>query len=111
MGIAFVLGLIYMCFVRVFSGIIVWLVIILYFAITAVLTYFVYSKYKDTKDYLNEHDGEEYGDNTESNKDFYFVLFIILCSILGLSLLGLICLFNDIRLAVAIIKTATIFIV
>lgn len=44
-GIVFVLGILYMLFVRIFSGIIVWLIIALYFILMAVLTYFIYDKY------------------------------------------------------------------
>jgi len=44
-GIALVLGFLYMLFIYLFAGIIVWLVILLYFIIIAALAYFCRWKY------------------------------------------------------------------
>lgn len=43
--IVFVLGLVYMLFVRIFSGIIVWLIILLYFILLGILGIWMYQKY------------------------------------------------------------------
>lgn len=59
LGIAFVIGLVYMLFVRVFAKIIVWIVILIYIALMAVLTYFCYNKYDEIKLYLEENDNVE----------------------------------------------------
>lgn len=46
-GIAFVLGLLYMIFLRIFAGLLVWIAIISYFAGIIVLGYFSYKKASD----------------------------------------------------------------
>ena len=45
-GIAFVLGILYMLFTRVFAGVLVWLSILLYFIGIGVLTWLCYDRYK-----------------------------------------------------------------
>jgi len=41
-GIIFLLGIVYMLFVRIFSGVIVWLMIILFFILLALLGIFIH---------------------------------------------------------------------
>jgi len=41
-AIVFILGIIYMLFVRIFSGVIVWVIILLYFALLAALGIYVH---------------------------------------------------------------------
>lgn len=43
-AIVFVLGIIYMLFVRVFSGVIVWVIILLYFLLLALLGIYVHTR-------------------------------------------------------------------
>lgn len=43
-GIVFVLGILYMLFTRIFAGVIIWICIILYFAVIIALGYFVFDK-------------------------------------------------------------------
>lgn len=44
-AIVFGLGVIYMLFVRIFSGVIVWVIILLFFILLALLGCFLYNKY------------------------------------------------------------------
>ena len=42
--IVFLLGIVYMLFVRIFSGVIVWVIILLFFIILALLGIYIHSK-------------------------------------------------------------------
>lgn len=43
-AIVFLLGIVYMLFVRIFSGVIVWVIILLFFIILALLGIYIHSK-------------------------------------------------------------------
>lgn len=49
-GFAVLIGLIYMVFLRFFSGLIVWIVIAAYIILMAVLGYIAYLKFKTIED-------------------------------------------------------------
>lgn len=54
-----------MLFVRIFSGVIVWLVIICYFVLLALLGIYLYEKSKEIDQAIKDNDGREEGSNTE----------------------------------------------
>lgn len=115
-GFAVLIGLIYMVFLRIFSGLIVWLVIIAYLILMAVLGGVAYQKFKmidsnQTTDAQSSSSDGNLGSNTDSNKDTYRITAYVLWGICGLSAIGVLCYFNKIRLAIAIIKTATLYII
>lgn len=63
-GIVFALGVVYMLFVRLFSGIIVWLCILAYFVVIIILGIFLYLKAKDIKTWIttNGYEKDPYTD-------------------------------------------------
>jgi len=98
-----------MGFVRIFSGAIVWLMILLYFILLALLGSFLYDKNLTIKDNITANDGVEFEGNTEDTRKTYEYTAYAIGIIWILSLIGLFCMWNNIRLAIAIIKTATGF--
>ena len=57
-GIALIGGFIYMLFIYLFSGIIVWLVILFYFILLAAIAYFCYWKYNNISDAMDYNEKE-----------------------------------------------------
>jgi len=63
-AIVFVLGFAYMMFVRFLSGVIVWLIILLFFLFLGLLGLFIYQKSLDIKQEIKNNDGNDLGENT-----------------------------------------------
>lgn len=106
LGIAFALGVFYMLFIRIFSGVIVWLIIILYFAALIILGWLFYDK----ADEIAEEESAGTSDSassTSNNEESYRYTGYVIWAIAGICFIGLLCLWNNIKLAIAIIKTAT----
>lgn len=108
-GIIFLLGIIYMIFVRIFSGVIVWICIILFFILLALLGAWVHNKSLAIEQAIKDNDGIEYEGNTADSRDTYLYVSYAIAIIWVVCFIGLLCMWNNIRLAIAIIKTATIF--
>lgn len=104
-----------MLFVRIFSGIIVWLCIIAYFLGLAALAVFLYGKSKMPSDVDSSNNGLDLSSNpkqsTDENRKSYYVIFWIVVGVFAISLVIFCCLYKNIKLAIAIIKTATIYVV
>eukprot|EP00825_Cyclidium_porcatum_P019462 TRINITY_DN220_c0_g1_i3.p1 TRINITY_DN220_c0_g1~~TRINITY_DN220_c0_g1_i3.p1 ORF type:complete len:664 (-),score=98.29 TRINITY_DN220_c0_g1_i3:141-2132(-) len=115
-GISFILGVIYMLFVRIFSGMIIWICIMAYFAGMVVLAVFLYGKTgmssSDVSDSSTSLDmTSNPKQSTSDNKTSYKVIFWIVIGVIAVSLIGLCCLYRNIKLAIAVIKTATVYVV
>jgi choline transporter-like protein 2/4/5 len=108
-GIIFLLGIVYMIFVRLFSGVIVWICIILFFILLAILGIWVHEKSKAIDQAIKDNDGIETEGNTKDTRDTYLYVSYGILAIWCICIIGLLCMWNNIRLAIAIIKTATIF--
>lgn len=107
-GFALLFGFIYMLFLYIFAGIIVWICIILYVVALVCLTLFSYMKYDDIKTGLEKNNGVESGQYTTNNRDMYLTMFIILAILTLVSLIIICCNFRNIQIAIAVIKTAAI---
>lgn len=59
-GIIFLLGLLYMGFIRLFSGVIVWLIILIFFVLLAALGVYLYNQHVAIDDNIKKNDGIEY---------------------------------------------------
>ena len=105
-GGTFLLGIIYMFMIRIFSGVIVWGSIILYFAALLVLGAFLYNK---SADYRVEI--ETNGEKDPYTWDTYLITAFLVFAVDALSFLALFLMWKNIRLAISIIKTATLFMV
>lgn len=115
-GLAFVLGLIYMLFVRIFSGVIVWICVLAYFVALCFLAYFLYSKSQMSSTDVNDSSNDPGAatnpkQSTDENRTTYLVFFWIVVGVIVISLVVFCCLYKNIKLAIAIIKTATVFVV
>ena len=108
-GGTFLLGIIYMFMIRIFSGVIVWGSIILYFAALLVLGVFLYNKSANYKVEI-ETNGEK-DPYTWDNKKTYLITAFLVFAVDALSFLALFLMWKNIRLAISIIKTATLFMV
>ncbi|CAD8147663.1 unnamed protein product [Paramecium octaurelia] len=112
-GIAFAIGLFYMLVMRYCAGTLTWTAIFLYFVCIVLFIIYLNDKanaYK-TRAALNTAKGIADVDNQDLQT--YYGLkgsMIGMCIIGGLSLLGLLCYFNRIRMAIAVIKTAALFV-
>mmetsp|Transcript_123575 Transcript_123575/g.174184 ORF Transcript_123575/g.174184 Transcript_123575/m.174184 type:complete len:146 (-) Transcript_123575:109-546(-) len=93
------MGFAYMLIVRYFSGLIVWGSILLYLVLIIVLAYYCNNRADDYKEV-------EDTDNENSMRYTAYVLW----AIAGISIILIFCFRNKIRLAIAIIKTATLYV-
>ena len=108
--IALVVGCLYMYFLRFCAGVFVWLGILIYFVAVALLTIFFYNKAMATQeDADKENPGETKTGLDEDARNLKIVM-AIFAAIFVVSLIGLFCLFRTIKLAVAIIKSAAVFV-
>lgn len=104
MLIAFGIALVYLLFLRMFSGVVVWLAIIGYFASLIALGAVCYNKamvYKLTMD-TNANDSDNYY--------ALLALSIVFFVIAGLSFLILLCMLRKLQLAIGVIKTAAVYV-
>ncbi|EGR33784.1 solute carrier family 44 protein member 2, putative [Ichthyophthirius multifiliis] len=108
LGCAFVLGMLYMLFLRLFAGLIVWLCILIFFIAIIGLGYYSYKSSMDIKQYLENN--SEAQNKTRDNQLSYLYLAYILWAFAGLSLFFLFCYRKKIAQAIAIIKTTTSFV-
>jgi len=107
-GIALILGFFYMILMRCCAGVLTWITIIGSVVLAFATGAFFYIKYKDLDDKITN--GTSVDENDETNKSIYMWAGIA-CMIIGAIIIILvICLFNKIRLAIAIIKCAAHFI-
>jgi len=97
-AVAFVVGFIYIIILRCCSGVLTWLAIIGFIAGTAILGWRFYQNAKD----LEAANSGVNSNNYKAQK----VIAYILWGIAGFSALAVLCLYNRIRLAIAILKAA-----
>jgi hypothetical protein len=111
--------MLYMLFVRYFSGLIIWISIVAYFIALIILAIFCKVKsqqyYKYYYDIIINSESKQStaGKDSTNAADTARTLEIVsycLFAFWGLSLVGLMCIFNKIRLAIAVIKTAALFV-
>ncbi|KAL4485826.1 hypothetical protein ABPG72_012366 [Tetrahymena utriculariae] len=105
-GIAFVIAFIYMVILRFCSGLVIWLTIIAYFAIITAFAIVLLVRGQNQYDdgvTANDKDMQQDGKNLKYLSYAVFALD-------GLFLIVFLCLFNRIRLAIAIIKSAALFV-
>ncbi|EAR87511.1 plasma-membrane choline transporter (macronuclear) [Tetrahymena thermophila SB210] len=105
-GIAFVIAFVYMVILRYCSGLITWLTIIAYFAIITAFAIILLVKGQNKYDEgvtASDKDMQQDGKNLKYLSYAVFALD-------GLFLITFLCLFNRIRLAIAIIKSAALFV-
>eukprot|EP00825_Cyclidium_porcatum_P018701 TRINITY_DN2128_c0_g1_i2.p1 TRINITY_DN2128_c0_g1~~TRINITY_DN2128_c0_g1_i2.p1 ORF type:complete len:412 (-),score=21.78 TRINITY_DN2128_c0_g1_i2:104-1339(-) len=99
-----------MIFMRYLSGCMTWGAILLYLGGLLALALFIMHKgkdYKDQADNTADTDSKDINKNTGRN---LLILAYIIWAILGISIVVIMCMFNRIRLAIAIIKSAAIFV-
>lgn len=107
-GIAFVLGFVYMYFLKFCAGIMIWVSIIGIFAVCCVFGALYYTGADSTSDLANAYssssddDTSSVDDSSTSQK----ALGIFLWAIAAIILIMVCCLYTRIKLAIAIIKTA-----
>jgi hypothetical protein len=110
-GIAFVIGFIYMIFLRYCSGVLTWLAIIAFIAGTGVLGWRFYQKAKTTETDLDATSGQTSDTNNASESILTLKIVAYVCwGVSGFTLLAVLCLYNRIRLAIAILKAASDFV-
>jgi beta-lactamase regulating signal transducer with metallopeptidase domain len=99
-----------MVFVRYFSGIIVWIAIIGYFIALIVLAAFCYTQSQDyyakSKISASPKDQTNASDTAQTLEILSYCIFAIWV----LSVIGLFCIMEKIKLAIAVIKTAALFV-
>jgi len=98
-AVAFVIGFLYMILLRCCSGVLTWLAIFGFIAGTAILGWRFYQNAKDEEANNSGVDSNNY----KAQK----VIAYILWAITGLTVLAVLCLYNRIRLAIAILKAAS----
>lgn len=106
LGVAFVLGLVYMILLRFCSGILTWGAILAFIVGTAILGWRFYKYGKDRED---ESDSTSSG-STGSGKQTYNsqkIIGYVLWGVAAFTVLAVLCLFSRIRLAIAIMKAAS----
>lgn len=109
-GLAFILGFIYMIFVRYCSGVFTWISILGCIIFFAVLGALLYKNANDlTSLYSSSYSGGSVNTSTDSSTSRK-VLAYICWGLSGLVLLMTICLYSRIKLAIAILKTAADFV-
>jgi len=106
MGAAFLIGVVYMIFLRYCSGVLTWAAIICFIAGTAGLGYIFYKKAQTTSD-ATAGTGSEGSDTTTSSTINSEKIIAYVCwGVSGLTAVAVLCLWNRIRLAIAILKSA-----
>jgi len=109
-GLAFVLGFIYMIFVRYCAGIFTWISILGCIVLFAVLGALLYKNASDlTSLYTSTYSGGSVNTSTNSSQSRKILAYIC-WGLSGLVLLMTICLYSRIKLAIAILKTAADFV-
>jgi len=98
-GVAFVIGFIYLILLRCCSGVLTWLAIFGFIAGTAVLGWRFYQNAKDAEAANSGTDSSNY----KAQKIIAYVLW----GVAGFTCLAVLCMYNRIRLAIAILKAAS----
>lgn len=116
-GWAFLFGVLYMLFVRFFADIVVWGSIVVYFCLLITLMVLCFTRantLQKRRDGMNSEQGTENISVGETSENSIYALQIIgysLIAIIVLSVILIICNYNKIKLAIAIIKTATLYVI
>ncbi|CAD8120069.1 unnamed protein product [Paramecium sonneborni] len=107
--IAFGLGMIYMLILRFLGGIFVWLTILLYFVGISVLAGYTWDQHLY---YVNDSQQSASASSTNAadNAKALEYLFYIEIAWIIFSIIAFICIFNKIRLAIGVVKTATLYV-
>jgi len=106
-GAAFLIGLIYMILLRYCSGVLTWLAIIAFIAGTAVLGYRFYVNSNKTSDDTASVAGSSSSTTTTQKTITTEKIIAYFCwGVSGATFIAVLCLFNRIRLAIAILKAA-----
>lgn len=106
--VAFVVGFLFMCFLRMLVGIIVWLMIFLFLAIQLAIGYYCWDRAENKYPKLTD-DGSEIPYNVETHDDLKLTAYVV-WGIAAIYALFILCACNRIRIAVAVMKAAARFV-
>jgi len=106
-GVAFVIGLVYMVLMRYCSGVLTWLAIIAFIVGSAILGWRFYDAAKKLQDSTSKTSSSD-NDNSSIEKTIKTdkIIAYICWAIAGTSALAVLCLWGRIKLAIAILKAA-----
>jgi hypothetical protein len=106
MGLAFIIGVVYMIFLRYCSGVLTWTAIFCFIGGMAGLGYIFYKKSKDTEDDTASTGVQGSDTTTNSTINSEKIIAYVCWAVAGLTFIAVLCLWNRIRLAIAILKSA-----
>jgi hypothetical protein len=110
MGVAFLIGVVYMIFLRFCSGVLTWTAIICFIAGMAGLGYIFYKKSKTTEDDTASTGIQDGQTTTSSTINSEKIIAYVCWGVAGITFLAVLCLWNRIRLAIAILKSAAVYV-
>jgi len=100
-GVAFIIGFVYMVFLRYFSGILTWLAILTFIAGTAILGWRFYQQGKKSEESITAS-----GDTGTTTYNSEKIIAYVCWGVAIFTVLAVLCLWSRIRLAIAILKAA-----
>ncbi|CAD8110212.1 unnamed protein product [Paramecium sonneborni] len=108
-AVAFLMGIIYLFFTRLLAGVLVWTSIFLFLVGLGFGTFWCHQQDLYYQDIIKDQTGKYSVEQTSKAKDnqltFQYLTYVMY-GICAFAVIGLICIFNKIRLAIAVIKTA-----
>jgi len=106
LGVAFIIGFVYMVLMRYCSGVLTWVAILAFIGGLAVLGWRFYEKGQETQtttDATGDSSSSSNGSKTYTTEK---IIAYVCWGVAGLTFLAVLCLFSRIRLAIAIMKAA-----